>query len=251
MPQRTFAIGDIHGEIRHLSTILSRLPALYATDTLVFLGDYLDRGPASREVIQLLQALPSQTPASVVCLRGNHEDAWLRVIDHGWDEFVIPPANGCLATVRSFLRDEPHAQNQDAHTVEMLALTTGSFFPPETISWIRSLPLWYEDAHAIYVHAGLPPDGSGGFSHPSQAANPLALIWVRKQSFIRDYTGKRVVFGHTPVTLLPQELSGFTPDDPTDLWAGPNSTGIDTGCGTGGFLTALELPSMSVYESRG
>ncbi len=251
MPGRTFAIGDIHGEFGHLGAILVRLPPLDATDTLVFLGDYLDRGPDSSDVIAFLRELPSQTPARVICLRGNHEDAWLRVIDEGWDEFVIPPANGCMATVRSFLRDEAYPVNQDAHTVEMLALTTGSFFPPEVVAWIRALPLWYEDGHAIYVHAGLPPIAGGAFAHPSKVENPLVLIWVRKQAFIRDYTGKHVVFGHTPVTLLPQELSDYTPDDPTDLWAGPHATGIDTGCGTGGFLTALELPAMTVYESRG
>jgi serine/threonine protein phosphatase 1 len=49
---------------------------------------------------------------------------------------------------------------------------------------------------------------------------------------------------------LPPELSGYTPEDPTDLWAGENCVGIDTGCGNGGFLTALELPAMNVYESR-
>ena len=65
------------------------------------------------------------------------------------------------------------------------------------------------------------------------------------------YRGKRVVFGHTTTECLPQELSQYTPDDPTDLWAGENVIGIDTGCGSGGFLTAIELPALNVYESRG
>lgn len=250
MESRTFVIGDIHGELGHLAAVLVRLPPLNESDTIIFLGDYIDRGPDSRDVIEFLREFPSNTPARVVFLRGNHEDAWLRVIDHGWDEFVFPPANGCMATVRSFLKDAPAAENQDANTVEMLALTTGAFFPPDVVAWLRALPLWHEDDHGIYVHAGLPPAATGGFSHPAAAEKPLMLIWVRKDAFIREYTGKHVVFGHTPVTLLPQELSDFTPDDPTDLWAGPYATGIDTGCGSGGFLTAIELPSMTVYESR-
>jgi serine/threonine protein phosphatase 1 len=250
MPGRTFAFGDIHGEIDHLKAVFGRLPPLVETDTLVFLGDYLDRGRHSCAVIDFLRSLPGQTPARVVCLRGNHEDAWLRIIREGWDEFAFGPGNGCLATVRSFLEKTPPAENQDVHTVEMLALTTGSFFPDDVVSWLQALPFWHEDDHGIYVHAGLPPDSAGGFTHPSRVENPLALIWLRKEVFIRHYVGKHVVFGHTPVALLPQELSGFTPGDPTDLWAGPHATGIDTGCGAGGFLTALELPAMRVYESR-
>jgi serine/threonine protein phosphatase 1 len=89
-----------------------------------------------------------------------------------------------------------------------------------------------------------------GFAHPAEVEKPALLAWSRRKAFIRDYRGKHVVFGHTPTAFLPQELSSHTPDDPTDMWAGPNATGIDTGCGTGGFLTALELPAMRAYESR-
>ena len=64
------------------------------------------------------------------------------------------------------------------------------------------------------------------------------------------YRGKTVVFGHTVTSTLPEELSNYTPDDPTDLWAGENVIGIDTGCGKGGFLTAIEFPDLVVWESR-
>ncbi|HEX3851051.1 MAG TPA: metallophosphoesterase, partial [Polyangiaceae bacterium] len=95
MAQRTFAIGDIHGETKHLYKLMSTLPKLDAEDTVVFLGDYVDRGPQSAQVVDFVRSLPGKTPAKVVALRGNHEDAWLRVIDRGWDEFVTPPGNGC------------------------------------------------------------------------------------------------------------------------------------------------------------
>jgi serine/threonine protein phosphatase 1 len=75
-------------------------------------------------------------------------------------------------------------------------------------------------------------------------------LWLRDDYFFRNYRGKLVVFGHTRTEYLPPELSGYTPEDPTDLWAGENVVGIDTGCGNGGFLTAFELPAMNVYESR-
>ena len=249
MAGRTFAIGDIHGEPGHLATLLGRLPPLDARDTLVFLGDYLDRGPRSKAVIELLMSSSGLAPAKVVCLRGNHEDAWSRVIREGWDEFILPPANGCLATLRSFTGGRVPAEGEEPRPDEMQAFTTGSFFPPGTARWLEKLPFWYEDDHAIYVHAGLPRAGSE-FLHPSQVDNPLVLLWIRTHDFFVNYKGKRVVFGHTPSQFLPQELSSYTPEDATDLYVGENVIGVDTGCGMGGFLTGVELPRVQVYESR-
>src|ERR1700753_1372964 len=102
MTGRTFAIGDIHGETGQLFNLMPTLPTLTEADTVVFLGDYVDRGPHSKEVIAFVRDLPRQIKAKVVALRGNHEDAWLKVVDEGWDEFVLPPPNGCLTTMRSF-----------------------------------------------------------------------------------------------------------------------------------------------------
>jgi serine/threonine protein phosphatase 1 len=249
MAGRTFSIGDIHGETEHLFKLLSCLPTLDSGDTLVFVGDYLDRGPCSAQVIDYIRGLPQQTPAKVVALRGNHEDAWLRVLERGWDEFVMPPGNGCLAALRSFTGGSVPAEGELPKPDEEMMLKTGGFFPDEVVDWMGSLPYWYEDDHAIYVHAGL-PSGPDGFMHPSEVKAPIALLWCRDEHFFRNYRGKSVVFGHTRTAYLPPELSGYTPEDPTDLWAGENVYGLDTGCGSGGYLTALELPAMNVYESR-
>lgn len=252
MAGRTFAIGDIHGDIEALRTILFRIPGLDADDTLVFLGDYLDRGPRSADVIHLLRTLPERTKAKVVALRGNHEDAWIEVVERGWPEFVIPRGNGCLEALRSFMGRPVPAPDEVPANDELEPLLTGSFLPADVVAWMRSLPYFYEDEHAIYVHAGLPL-GPDGFIHPGAARDPKlkrALLWLRDHRFFRDYRGKRVVFGHTATELLPVELSSYTPEDPTDLWAGPSTIGLDTRCGRGGFLTALELPGLIVYESR-
>jgi serine/threonine protein phosphatase 1 len=249
MAQRTFAIGDIHGETKHLYKLMSCLPKLDAQDTVVFLGDYIDRGPASAEVVEFVRTLHQKTPAKIVALRGNHEDAWLRVIDRGWDEFVTPPGNGCLAAFRSYAGGPVPREDERPLQSEAELFTSGEFFPKVVVDWFRALPYWYEDEHAIYVHAGL-PRGSEGFVHPGKVEDPIVLLWLRDDYFFRNYRGKLVVFGHTRTEYLPPELSGYTPEDPTDLWAGENVVGIDTGCGNGGFLTALELPAMNVYESR-
>jgi len=249
VPSRTFAIGDIHGDLEGLVRVFGRMPALEATDTVVFLGDYLDRGPKSAQVIDFVRSLERETAARIVALRGNHEDAWLRVIAVGWPEFVLPPGNGCLAAMRSFTGGPLPAPDEKPRPDEERAMMTGTFFPPDVVEWMQRLPFWYEDDHAIYVHAGL-PRGPAGFMHPSVVQAQAALLWLRDEDFFRNYRGKLVVFGHTATAYLPVELSSYTPEDPLDIWAGPCCVGLDTGAGKGGFLTGIELPSMTVFESR-
>lgn len=249
MAGRTFAIGDIHGDLASLRRLFERLPQLSADDTVVFLGDYIDRGPDSAGVVDWVRDFTRRSKAKVVTLRGNHEDAWLQVIDEGWPEFLIPRGNGCYECYRSFVRRPVPADHDLPTPEEYDEILSGSFFPADVVAWMRTLPFFYEDDHAIYVHAGIKRNDAG-FPHPSQVDPPRALLWLRDRDFFRNYRGKLVVFGHTTTRTLPNELSTYTPDDPTDLWAGPACVGLDTACGKGGFLTAFELPGGTVYETR-
>lgn len=249
MARRTFVIGDIHGELGHLGLLLGKLPALDAEDTLVLLGDYLDRGPRSAEVVHRIRSLEHELPCRVVCLRGNHEDGWLRAIDHGWPGFLLPRSNGCLETVRSFDGREPPRDEELPGPLDIDRMERGAFFPPEVVAWMRSLPTWYEDEHAIYVHAGLPQEGDR-WLHPSEVKDPKPLLWQRSRLFYQEYAGKRVVFGHTPVKRLPQEKSSYTPEDELDVYRTESLVGLDTGAGMGGFLSAIVLPEGLVLDSR-
>lgn len=249
---RTFAIGDIHGDLAQLDRLLELLPELNAQDTLVFLGDYLDRGPNAAGVIQRVMTLQRESTAKVICLRGNHEEGWLKTISGEWPQFVLPPHNGCRETMESYIGRKLQSTGTLPVKEDFDLLLTGGFFPKEVIDWMVALPYWYEDDHAIYVHAGLPEDDEGGFTHPSALPEKRRdqLLWLRSRAFFEDYRGKLVVFGHTITDLLPPALSSFTPDLTDDLWVGPAALGVDTACGKGGFLTAVELPLMRVYESR-
>ena len=247
---RTFAIGDVHGELDHLEAVLRQFPALDAEDTIVFIGDLIDRGPQSAAVLELVrQELPRRTPARIVVVRGSHEDAWLRVLTSGWPQFILPVGNGTLATLRSYTGGPRPKEGEVPAKAEYVSMFAGDFFPADVRAWLAGLPAWYEDEHAIYVHAGL-PKVDGRFVHPSGLADLKPVIWQRSREFFTEYEGKRVVFGHTTADLLPQELSLYTPDDPHDLFFYKSVIGIDTGCGHDGFLTAIELPSLNVYESR-
>jgi serine/threonine protein phosphatase 1 len=248
MPGRTFVIGDIHGDVAHLWRLLASFPELTSRDTLVFLGDYLDRGPRSAEVIDYVRKLPRMTPAQVVALRGNHEDAWLRVVKEGWDEFVLPPLNGCLAAYRSFVGGPIPQVGEEPLPHELMMIQTGSFLPDDVVRWMEGLPYWFEDEQGIYVHSGLPRDGDR-FMHPSEVKAPISLLWCRDEAFFRDYDGKRVFFGHTLTDYLWQELSAVPDPGVTRIWTGKSAIGLDTGCGHGGFLSAIELPSTNIYDS--
>ena len=249
MAGRTFAIGDIHGDLTALELLLARLPTLTTEDTLVFLGDYIDRGPSSAGVVAKLRSLIATGPAKVIALRGNHEDAWLQVIDRGWPEFVLPSGNGCFECYRSFA-GLPVPEDDELPTAdEMASMLGGKFLPADVVEWMRGLPYFFEDEHAIYVHAGIKRT-NGAFPHPDAVTPKRALLWLRDRDFFEHYRGKLVVFGHTTTRTLPNELSTHTPDDPDDMWAGPACIGLDTACGKGGFLTALELPGRTIYETR-
>ncbi len=251
MANRTFAIGDIHGDLAALKRVLIKLPKPDADDTIVLLGDYVDRGPESRQVIEFIRTmLPKAFPSKLVVLRGNHEDGWLRVASGGWPEFIIPTPNGCLATMRSYT-GKLHFEGDVPTKEEFGIMQTAGFMPEDVVAWMQSLPFFYEDAHAIYVHAGLMRENENGrWLHPSETFPKETLLWIRTMDFFENYRGKRVVCGHTSTDNLPPELSSFTPEDPVDMWVHENVLAIDTGCGKGGFLTAVELPRLVVYESR-
>lgn len=247
---RSFIFGDIHGDLAALERTLSLLPPLHASDTLVFLGDYLDRGPSSAQVVERVMAMPEHTPARVIALRGNHEDAWLRVLDEGWDNFVTTTKNGTLATLRSFIGGSVPDPDETPTNEELDAMSNASFFPARVTEWLRALPYWHENEHGIYVHGALPARVDGSFPHPAEVEPQDTLAWCSDPSFFRRYTGKAIVVGHTSTRHLPQGISEHSPGDATDMFRRGSVFGLDTGSGAGGFLTALELPAARVYESR-
>lgn len=168
---RLLAIGDVHGCLKALESLLAQLNPSRA-DQIVFLGDYIDRGPESAGVIEFLLDFSSQFPESVF-LRGNHEQMFLDYLSgQSQDTFLF---NGGQQTLISYQQRQ------------MWPL------PSSHRDFIESLPYFFETKHFIFVHAGLRP----GLSLSQQA--PLDLVWIRREFLCsgNDW-GKTVVFGHTP-----------------------------------------------------
>lgn len=211
----TCVIGDIHGCHEALTHLLSMVT--HRADTLVFLGDYVDRGPHSKEVVTTILRLRKIHPR-VICLMGNHDFLFLQYLNGG-DSGLFLQVGG-KQTLASY------GLVAAATPAERLRQV-----PPEHIAFFNSLPFYWEDQHALYVHAGLQPG-----RHLSQQTAQWCL-WAR-ESFLLAATdfGKPVVFGHT---VFPE------------VFITADKIGIDTGAVYGGLLTALLLPEREVVSVPG
>lgn len=213
--ERVIAIGDIHGCYHTLLNLMNRISYTSATDTLVFVGDYIDRGFHSYEVVSTLRKLRTQAGENkVICLRGNHEQMAIDAYESGEDN--LWHFNGGITTSYSF-------EKNDANIASAIA-------------WFKSLPLVYETPEIIFCHAGL--------SHPVLEDNTEHdLLWGRKWiTTDTESREKQVVFGHTP-SRNNQAYVVHTGD-----------ICIDSACVYGGNLCALVIEqdgkSECVYEAK-
>jgi len=215
--ERIFAIGDIHGCYDKLTMLLGRLPYDPARDILVFLGDYVNRGPQSRQVVELVCRL-KQENSRVITLMGNHELMLLEYHRRGDRTLLeVMRTSGVEKTVASYGRD---------NIADLRAL---SFLPANHRIFLENLlPIWQSEQY-IFVHAGLLPD------QPLAMQDMETFCWVRDIFVAEEHDfGKRVVFGHTAF-----EMPLLT----------PTKIGIDTGAVYGNLLTAVELPSLRFYHA--
>jgi serine/threonine protein phosphatase 1 len=217
---RIYAVGDIHGCADLLTNVFSRIDADRAASPSsrsieIFLGDLIDRGPASRKVIELLTERAGRR--EIVCLKGNHEDLALRFLA---DPSLFPTwaklggretlmSYGLTPLVRGF--DEQAA----------LARAFGAALPPAHRGFLMGLPVFYVCGDFLFVHAGIKP----GVALDRQ--RELDLLWIRDEFLDWDAPfDKMIVHGHTPV--IEPELRH-------------NRINIDTGAYATGKLTCLRI----------
>ena len=208
----TFAVGDIHGCLDKLERVVAACEA-YAggrPSRFVFLGDYIDRGPDSRGVVEFLmrRQLAAQ-PGTVVCLRGNHEQL---ALDAHADERAMP----------DWLR------NSAADTLSSYGRTDGRMSPAHLV-WLAALPLCHDDGLRFFVHAGV------DLTVPLNAQEADVMLWMREPFLSRSDEvdcGRFIVHGHTP------QKSG-APD------LRKHRLNLDTAAVLGGPLTAAAFDDVS------
>jgi len=218
---RVYAVGDVHGRSDLLAKLLSQIDIHLAQNPVahpveVFLGDYVDRGPDSRGVIDLL--IRRRQSRETICLKGNHETYIL--------EFLTDPKildvwrqYGGFETLLSYglkpsIRSTPEERKE-------LARSFASVFPDEHLQFLSALPTSYTCGDFFFSHAGVQP------GIPLDRQTETDLLWIRDDFLLcEDDFGKYVVHGHTPVR------------EP-DLRA--NRVNIDTGAFATGRLTCLVI----------
>jgi serine/threonine protein phosphatase 1 len=215
---KTYVIGDIHGCSNTLTGLLKIIEPVHEDDTIIFIGDYIDRGPDSKGVVDLILDLRKRHHR-IITLMGNHEFMFMNTFKGiGIQDFI---AMGGDATLRSY--DIPLDSLQDIHNK----------IPTEHLRFFQDLLLYWEDHEHIYVHAGLQPG-----VHLTQQSMDW-LLWAREEFIDLKYDfGKKVIYGHTPY------------DTPK---IDENKIGVDTGAVYDGCLTCLVLPDMEFInmENKG
>jgi serine/threonine protein phosphatase 1 len=214
---KIFAIGDIHGCYDKLRSLIERLPYDPQRDTIVFLGDYIDRGPHSKEVITYLCQLKRQVKKCIMLI-GNHEYLMLEYHRTG-DPALLPFLRhlGIDSTLQSYGANSPQSL-QEMH-----------FLPEEHRQLLHSLLPYWETEDYIFVHAGVAPE------IPLEQQDLSSLCETRSTFLLEEHDyGKLVIFGHTPFDMP---------------FVTPTRIGIDTGAVYGNLLTALELPGLLFHHA--
>jgi serine/threonine protein phosphatase 1 len=208
-PKRLLTIGDIHGCRDMLLPLIEKVTPTIE-DQLVFLGDYIDRGPDSHGVVDDLLSLQQQFPETVF-LRGNHEQMLLDFLSG--TETLMFLLNGGAATLASYSSDEENAKPT---------------IPSDHLTFFNNLKSSFVCGDFIFVHAGLRP----GVSFEEQ--NEHDMLWIRGEFINSDYDwGRKVVFGHSP--------------QPEVLWR-DNMIGLDTGAYYNGCLTCCDVLSSELWQ---
>jgi serine/threonine protein phosphatase 1 len=214
---RLFAVGDIHGCADELARLLAALD-LAAGDKVVFVGDYVDRGPDSRGVIDRLIELRDSTEVDTVFLKGNHEDMMLGYLGERGSHGEVFLMNGGRATLASYglAPTAPLAEVREA-------------LPEAHLEFLRRLELFHRDPPYLFVHAGIAP------LRTLEQQDEEDLLWIREE-FLRNRHKLQdtVVFGHTPQREV--------------LWHMPYKIGLDTGCVYGNKLSCLDFTSATLFQ---
>ncbi len=197
----TYAIADLHGRDDLAAAAFEAIAAHAGarTVTIVTLGDYVDRGPESRQVIERLMRGPPRPGDRLVCLKGNHEEMMEQTLAgmHGPAWWI---GNGGDTTLASYGRHPDHGY-------------LPGLVPRDHLDWIAALPLTHVDAHRVFVHAGVDPD------RPLAEQRSDVLLWKRYgDNDGRGHGQRHVVHGHTPQETGPLRLGGRTALD-TLAWA--------------------------------
>lgn len=236
--KRILAVGDIHGMYGKLIALMEKVKFNPEEDILIFLGDYIDRGPQSLECLDYVMDLYKQYPERVVPLLGNHEAMCINYYEYenhkrslmdnfGKQMVLVWLDNGGRNTFKQFrILKQPELQKR--------------------LWWLRKLPDHYQVGDYYFCHAGIQP------FIPLKKQRESDLLWMR-EGFFELYDGRNgtIVVGHTPTLVLKKKhwMDSDTPPN-TPQFLENNIILCDTGaCMDGGKLSCVDVLTRKYWQT--
>lgn len=220
------AIGDLHGSPDLLWKLGDAIPQQHHDWPVIFLGDYIDRGERTEQLLKLLMSMTVDQDKSITCLMGNHEQMMLDFIDTPQEYGRHWLQNGGLQTLASFRISPPASTADNPSALDTLRDSLVKALGDEMLSWLRNLPLQWNSGNVWAVHAGADPQVA------MTEQLPDVLLWGHSAFRHKPRKdGQWIVHGHSIV------------DTPT---VKDGRIALDTGAYATGVLTAAAITSSDV-----
>lgn len=227
--KRVLAVGDVHGCANTLKKLIETInPTI--EDKLIFLGDYIDRGDKSFEVVDYLIELNKSFDC--VFLKGNHEDLLLNCLKgQNYSDCRTFMMNGGNATIKSYRKNIGYKNDQTEMPFDD--------FPMEHQEFYNNLKLYHEEEGFLFVHAGVNPYTT------FDQQNESDFLWIRGEFL--QYNGRimedvKVIHGHTP--MEPDKIDEYYNDKYNDRM------NLDTACVFGYVLTCIDVLTNDKYTQK-
>lgn len=227
--EKVFVVGDVHGQITMLDDLLQYWKP--EEEQLIFLGDLADRGENSKATFERARELMEQHDAIVV--KGNHDEMLENFLEHPVQYVDLYYRNGGESTVNSLL----NRVTKRGDFLNNVAAIKSEY--PWLLPLLKSLPLYYEWADYLFVHAGVDMSLDNW-----QDSSPRDFVWIREGFYDQpNTTNKKIFFGHTVTANLHADPSNW------DIWeSGDGLYGMDGGAVYGGKLHGVVLSETALVE---
>lgn len=220
-------MSDIHGSFNKFSEALKSWNP--EEEHLVLMGDLIDRGPDSYEVVSKAIYLKEKYPDSVTVLKGNHEEMFLTwLFDTPEELFGFYYNEEHRMTLKSFLGDKFSSLSRRQRAESM------NYNFKKELKFLKEAPLFFETESFLLVHAGV------NLEIEDWKKDSQSMLWIRNEFIYSSIDiGKRIFFGHTPTSYINDSSNG----DNFEIWINPSQlkVAIDGGASMGGQLNALKI----------
>ncbi len=220
-------ISDIHGHLDPFMRLLKEVNYSPNHDQLILIGDYVDRGPKSKQVIEFVRELVNE---GAVALRGNHDDWFFQFITDPLEVSKNFYIHGGIETIESYVGDLRHSDFNRLETEEWAEYIRSNH--AEDVEFLKNLNYYYEHDDFICVHAGIDPNHENW-----KDTSTRDFLWIRDE-FIKATnlpTEKTIIFGHTPTVNIQKS---------PDIYFAANKIGID-----GGYTFGYQMNCL-IYENQ-